>query len=118
MRKLFLIAVLILISVDSFAIFGFGKKKTEKPQEIEAVIIKRCYYQMEVRDNVYGIFMTFQEDCSGINLVGVVTGRRIIEYDEDIVQINEQTPANDETFREKVGDLWPNLQEINFKPSE
>lgn len=118
MKKLFLITVLILISINAYAFLGFGKKKTEKPQEIEAVIIKRCYYQMEVRDNVYGIFMTFQEDCSGINLVGVVTGRKIIEYDEDIVQINEQTPANDETFREKVRALWPNLQEINFKPSK
>lgn len=116
MKKILLILICILFSVNSFAIFGFGKKKDAIPVEIEPVqVIKQCFYQMEVRPNVYGIFVVLQEDCDGISLVGVVSGRRIIEYDENLDMSNEQSPKTDEAFREKVNSLWPDMQEIKFK---
>ncbi len=115
MKKIFLVLILVLFSVNSFAILGFGKKKKEEPTEIQPAIIKQCFYQMEHSPNTYTIFSVLQESCDGVHLVGVVSGRMIIEYDENLDESNRQLPKTDDAFREKVDALWPELGEIKFK---
>ncbi len=114
MKKLFLALIMILITVNAHAFLGFGKKKLVE-EEIKAPTIKVCFYYMEHSDNMFAVFSVFQEDCNGITLRGSVSGRKITEYSEELSIKNIQNPLDDETFREKVDSLWPEMQKIDLE---
>lgn len=110
MKKIILASILILFSFNAF---GWSWKKKDIPDPPEKAN-KVCYYYLEYKENQYSIFSVFQEECSGIALRGMVSGRKIIEYKEDLSVKNLQTPTDDDTFREKVESLWPGMKEINL----
>jgi hypothetical protein len=111
MKKIFLIIFLLLYSITAAAKWSLFKKK----EEVAEPVIKVCYYYLEHSDNKFAIFSVFQEECSGIMLRGIVSGRKIIEYNDDLGVKNMQNPLDDATFREKVERLWPDMRKIEIE---
>jgi hypothetical protein len=105
-----------LFYTNSYGWSPFKKKKIESTEEKVEIVIKPCYYYLEHSNNLFVVFTVLQDKCSGVVLSGIMNGRTIIEYNDELKAISEQKIADDDTFREKINALWPNIQEIKFKP--
>jgi len=112
MRRLPLILILILFSVNIFAVnlkFWKKGKKAEPVEEVREIALKDCYYLL---DGVCGgkiALITKQAECSGIRVGGIIKGLKITEFKEDMTFKNESNPSKD-SFWDIVDLLWPGIQ--------